>query len=38
MNFDSEGVCDACNQAFIKTSINWKDKKKITSIIGQISW
>ena len=28
MNFDSEGVCDACRMAEIKENINWEDREK----------
>lgn len=27
MNFDSEGICDGCNQAVIKNSINWEERE-----------
>jgi len=27
MNFDEDGICDACRQAEIKNSIDWKDRE-----------
>lgn len=28
LNFDEKGICDACNTAKIKESINWKEREK----------
>ena len=34
MNFDKEGICDACNQAKIKNSIDWDDRERFTLFAG----